>query len=174
MTDPIKPGNPEGHGDFERLDIGPRGVIYFLVGIGLATLLIHFLLAGLYDALDKHERGAQPAVNPLVINVPADTRKVAPKYPEKAFPEPRLETDERTQLDEIRIQEEDKLNSYGWADEKAGTVTIPIERAMDLLAERGLPVHSQNASSPAASQSASTTASAAAENQASKKSGKKK
>ena len=75
MTDPIKPGNPEGHGDFERLDIGPRGVIYFLVGIGLATLLIHFLLAGLYDALDKHERGAIGCARTSDVMAQGDNRK---------------------------------------------------------------------------------------------------
>jgi len=34
----------------------------------------------------------------------------------------------------------DVLYSYGWVDEKAGTVHIPIERAMDLIVQRGLPV----------------------------------
>ena len=38
---------------------------------------------------------------------------------------------------------EKELYSYGWVDEKAGTVHIPIERAMDLIAQRGLPVRGQ-------------------------------
>jgi hypothetical protein len=32
------------------------------------------------------------------------------------------------------------LHSYGWVDEQAGLVRIPITRAMELLTERGLPV----------------------------------
>jgi hypothetical protein len=32
-----------------------------------------------------------------------------------------------------------RLSSYGWVDREAGIVRIPIDRAMDLLAERGLP-----------------------------------
>jgi hypothetical protein len=32
-----------------------------------------------------------------------------------------------------------KLNSYGWIDKSAGVIRIPIDRAMDLLAQRGLP-----------------------------------
>ncbi len=32
-----------------------------------------------------------------------------------------------------------KLNSYGWVDRKHGVIRIPIERAMDLVAQRGLP-----------------------------------
>jgi hypothetical protein len=32
------------------------------------------------------------------------------------------------------------LQSYGWIDQQKGVVRIPIERAMELTAERGLPV----------------------------------
>src|SRR5205807_4596007 len=113
-----------------------------------ATLIINFLLGGMYKWLDQREKSQQAPVNPLVTNVPADTRQIPNNYPEKAFPDPRLETDERTQLNDIRLSVEQKLNSYGWVDEKAGTVRIPIERAMDLVAERGLPVRPQEAAMP--------------------------
>jgi hypothetical protein len=43
-------------------------------------------------------------------------------------------------MNEFRQSQEKKLASYGWVDEKAGVVRIPIKRAMDLLLERGLPV----------------------------------
>ena len=118
--------NVRGHGDYERRDIGTRGIFYFLAGLAAAAILIHLLLAGLYSYLDKRERAHQPAVNPLVSNVPTDTRKVPRKYPDTAFPDPRLETDERTQLNDIRLAEEQKLNSYDWVDQKAGTVRIPV------------------------------------------------
>jgi hypothetical protein len=134
-----------GHGDYERRDISARGIFYFLGGLAAAAILIHLLLAGLYDYLDKRERARQPELNPLVSTAPVDTRKVSPKYPETAFPDPRLETDERTQLNRLRLTEEQKLNSYDWVDQKSGIVRIPIERAMDLLAQRGLPVRPQEA-----------------------------
>jgi hypothetical protein len=131
--------NPHGHGDFERRDIGVPAILYFLAGLAAVTLLITLFLVGMYNVLDKRSKAQQPAVSPLITNVPADTRAVAPNYPETAFPDPRLETDERMQLDKIRLNEEQTLASYGWVDEKAGTVRIPIERAMDLVVERGLP-----------------------------------
>jgi hypothetical protein len=134
-----------GQGDFERRDIGVAGIIYFFAGLAAATLVIHFMLAGLYDFLDKREKAQQPAVNPLITNVPADTRQVPPNYPDKAFPTPRLEQDERNQLNDIRMAEEQKLASYDWVDQKAGTVRIPIDRAMELVAQRGLPVRTQEA-----------------------------
>jgi hypothetical protein len=61
----------------------------------------------------------------------------------KTFPEPSLEEDERGQMRDFRLKEEKQLNTYGWVDEKAGVAHIPIERAMELVAERGLPVRGQ-------------------------------
>jgi hypothetical protein len=148
MSNPVKHESAPSHGGYERQDIGARGIFYFLAGLLAATLLIAFLLSGLYRILDQRFRTHQPPVNPLAANVPQDTRQVPPQYPQTAFPDPRLETDERTQLNSIRIAEEQKLNSYGWVDEKAGTVHIPIERAMELLAERGLPLHPPSAAQP--------------------------
>jgi hypothetical protein len=39
------------------------------------------------------------------------------------------------------MDQESQLNSYGWVDEKAGVAHIPIKRAMELLAQRGVPVY---------------------------------
>jgi hypothetical protein len=152
MSDEIKHANPVGHGDYERRDISAKAIIYFLVILAAGVILAHFFLAGVYDLLDKHERAGQPAVSPLATKVPADTRQIPPeykgdykKYLKENFPAPQLEIDERTQLNTVRLGEEETLNSYGWVDEKAGTVRIPIERAMDLIVQRGLPVAGQSA-----------------------------
>ena len=67
-----------------------------------------------------------------------DTRIVSPDEIKK-FPQPRLERNERVEINDFRLREEQTLNSYGWVDEKAGVVRIPIERAMQLVAQRGLP-----------------------------------
>lgn len=139
--------NSQGHGDYERRDISAKGIFYFLAGLALTVILVHLFLRGMYEYLDRRVRAHQPPLNPLVSNAPVDTRKVSPKYPETAFPDPRLETDERTQLNGIRLAEEQKLNSYDWVDKEAGTVRIPIERAMDLLAQRGLPLRPASAGS---------------------------
>jgi hypothetical protein len=49
-------------------------------------------------------------------------------------------------LKAMRSEEDVLLHSYGWLDQRAGIVRIPIERAMKLLAERGLPNQSQKGS----------------------------
>jgi hypothetical protein len=138
-----KPGNREEHETYEHQDLRAAGILYFLLTLVVVTVLCMFGLKGLYAFLDHRERATQSAVNPLVKNVPEDTRHIPPGYPQTAFPSPRLEVDERGQLDGIRLQQDDELYSYGWVDEKAGVVHIPIERAMNLLAQRGLPVRSQ-------------------------------
>jgi len=142
--------NDAAHGSYERQDLRVSGIVYFLLALIVATVICLFGLRGLFAYLEHRERTSQPAVNPLATHVPEDTRRVAPGYPQGAFPSPKLEEDERGQLNDIRMNEEKVLYSYGWVDEKAGTVHIPIERAMDLLVARGLPVRSQGAASAAA------------------------
>ena len=67
----------------------------------------------------------------------------------QAFPNPQLEEDEIHELREVRDAEEEKLYTYGWVDQNAGTVHIPIERAMQLIVERGLPTQVKAGVTPA-------------------------
>ena len=159
MSDQTKHENTTEQGGFEHQDLQASSILYFLLTIVVVVVICLLCLRGLFAFLDHREKSLQPAVNPLVTNVLADTRHIAPGYPQGAFPNPKLEEDERGQLNGIRLAEEKTLYSYGWIDEKAGTVRIPIERAMDLIVQRGLPVHSQNmASDSAAARKATTTA----------------
>ena len=145
MSAEIKHENASGHGGYEHQDVQVSGILYFLLGLAVVILLWVFALRGLFAVLDHREKALQPEVNPLVTNVPADTRHVAPGYPQSVFPNPKLEENERGQLNGIITDEEKALYTYGWVDEKAGTVHIPIERAMELITQRGLPVRPQAA-----------------------------
>jgi hypothetical protein len=60
--------------------------------------------------------------------------------PTTVAPAPRLQPDPARELAEMRAQEDALLHSYGWVDRSAGVVRIPIERAMQLTLDRGLPV----------------------------------
>ena len=55
-------------------------------------------------------------------------------------PAPRLQERPENELLTFRLQEQDVLTSYGWVSESAGVARIPIERAIEILAERGLPL----------------------------------
>ncbi len=60
-------------------------------------------------------------------------------------PSPRLETNEPRDLHALRSSEDAVLNSYGWVDQQNGIARIPIGRAIDLLAQKGLPARPQQA-----------------------------
>jgi hypothetical protein len=150
MSNDIHPANSAGDSGYERQDIGAKGILYFLLGLAVAGLLAFFVVDGLYSFLNRRSEAQQAPVNPLVTNAPADTRNIGTDYPQGAFPNPRWEVDERGQLNDIRIKEEQTLQSYDYIDKNAGTVRIPIDRAMDLIAQRGLPVQKATAEAPVA------------------------
>jgi hypothetical protein len=93
----------------------------------------------------------QPAVSPLIANAEKDTRRIPQqykdneyeKYLKEGFPSPQLEVNERTELNDERLREEQTLSTYDYVDKNAGTVRIPIDRAMELVAQRGLPTRTQ-------------------------------
>jgi hypothetical protein len=55
-------------------------------------------------------------------------------------PRPVLQVTPAQDLHQYLDQQDAVLNSYGWVDQKAGVVRIPIDRAMNLLLQKGLPV----------------------------------
>ena len=156
MTNDIHPAPSNRHPDYERRDIGIVAVLYFMAGLAIAGILIHFIVAGMYRYLENRSEAQQKSVSPLVTNPVRDTRTLPPqfktdaegtdyqKYLEKSFPAPQLEIDERTELNKVRLYEENTLSTYDYVDKDAGTVRIPIDRAMDLLVQRGLPTRSQS------------------------------
>jgi len=54
-------------------------------------------------------------------------------------PVPRLQTNTTTDIEALRAKGTAQLHGYGWVDRGSGIARIPIERAMDLVADR-LPV----------------------------------
>src|SRR5712691_4290837 len=96
MTDEtLKHGNAE----FEREDIGAGGIFAFLVGLAVVGILIHLILLGMYKYLEAYDRTHQAPPNPLVKASNANMRAPTSQDAE-AFPQPRLEVSERTQLND--------------------------------------------------------------------------
>jgi hypothetical protein len=136
------------HNDFEREDLSPAGVMYFMAGLVIVVVVIYVIVTGMYSFLDRYEREHQAALSPMVTPKP-DTRVITPEDP-LSFPQPRLETDERTQINDFLQKEDQRLLTYDWVNKDSGTVRIPIDRAMDLIVQRGLPVRPEGASTQAA------------------------
>ena len=61
------------------------------------------------------------------------------------FPEPRLQVDYYGDLSKMRQQWSEEVNGYSWVDKNAGVTRIPIERAMQLTLQRGLPARTPGA-----------------------------
>jgi len=112
----------------EETDVDVWAVGKFAAALMLVGVAVIFLLFGLFRYLLSREGGP-----------PAGRSQAAASEPAKAFPQPQLQEAPVLDLKAIRAAEDQVLNGYGWMDPEKGVVRIPIDRAMDLLAERGLP-----------------------------------
>jgi hypothetical protein len=112
-----------------------------MIGLAVIVVIIYFIVFGMYHFLDTYEKAHQPSMSPMVTPQ-ADTRTIT-HADTQAFPQPRLEESERTQLRQFIEDEDRKLATYNWVDKDKGIVQIPIDRAMDLIVQRGLPVRPQ-------------------------------
>ena len=166
MTNQPTPNQPPphpnmiNHDGFEQEDMSSRSALSFLAGLVLVGLVVYLIVFGMYRFLDSYATAHQPSMSPMVTPE-ADTRAVTPENAE-TFPQPRLEENERTQFRSFIEDQDRKLATYDWVDKDRGTVRIPIDRAMELIAQRGLPVHAEAASSAqsSAAQSSETKTSA--------------
>ena len=110
---------------YETSDVDPKPVIWF--GVALAAMLAVTIaaMAWMFDYLTAREDRLDTSGSPL-----ADTRERPAAPPLQVTPS--------SDLTQMRAREEALLNSYGWVDRQEGLVHIPIERAMEILAGRGL------------------------------------
>jgi hypothetical protein len=120
-----EPTHPDVH--YESSDINARGVILAAAGVLAFALLASLFLYPVFE----HFVHASAKESPPPL--PEFTHGVA--FP----PEPRLQTKPRRELQEVRAKAEFELNHYKVVDRQKGIIAIPIDRAMDLLAERGIP-----------------------------------
>jgi hypothetical protein len=127
------PSVEASHTDHEKRDVSIRAVALGIGALALIGLLLHFALAGLQVGFKKETQREDRKLSGFVAEP-----TIAAKRPH--FPDPKLQISPRQDFRDFRAREEAELNSYGWINKTAGVVRIPVDRAMDLLAERGLPI----------------------------------
>ena len=117
------------HHEKSDVDVGA----IFMVGAALAgvTILLS-LVVGLVVVFLSRQAANPVREYPLAVT-----------HEQRLPPEPRLQTNPREDLQELRDEEQKVLDSYGWVDKDAGVVRLPIGEAMRLTVERGLPARAQ-------------------------------
>ena len=109
-TPPVNP-NP----DWEDRDISLKALVFFTVVVFAVSIFAFFAMSWMY-----HSSGPEhpDVVSPLALerDIPAGG--------------PLLQVNPDQELAEHQAAEAEKLSTYGWVDEKAKVVHIPIEQAM--------------------------------------------
>lgn len=125
-----------GH-ELRDVKVGP--IVWFCIGLFLIVTFSFWITRILFNYFADREAKSSPPAVPLVSE--------RPELP----PEPRLQVSPVQARKQIRAAEDNVLNSYGWVDQPSGIVRIPIDRAMRLLAEKGLPVRPESSGQQAVS-----------------------
>jgi hypothetical protein len=154
--------DPE-HPGYETTDINVGGIIVFLAGLAGSVVVFFVFCFGMgkviNQMLEKQDGASdrwhqQPAMDGNRLpNGNLDNLASNPKIEQQQlqtltneFPQPRIEMDDGNQdITDLHAREDLLLEHYSYVTGKPGTVRIPIERAMELIAQRGLPTAPQTA-----------------------------
>jgi len=115
--------SPNGPAGYEHREVSIKVIVGSLVILALCVAVSCILMVVMFRVLHA-TTGRQPALTNL-------TR------PGMVPPEPRLQVQPALQLENLRRHENEVLGTYGM-DAQTGAVHIPIDKAMDLLLQRGL------------------------------------
>jgi hypothetical protein len=107
---------------YEKRDLAPRTIALFAAGGAVVILLAAALALWMVQSATRRHSALQSP------RPQAQARE--------GLAEPRLQVQGFNELREMRRAEESLLTSYGWLDREKGLVRIPVERAMELLAEK--------------------------------------
>jgi hypothetical protein len=116
----------------ETSDANIRGILGFGLGLLIVGIVIHSAVWLLFQYFSVREARRVPAEYPL-----------AASQSQRLPPEPRLQSNPREDLRAFRAREDAILTTYGWIDKTTGTVRIPIDQAMKMTLEQGLPVRQE-------------------------------
>jgi hypothetical protein len=118
---------PESPDQFDReLDFG--WINKFMIGL---TVLVVVSFVGLWLL-------SEPLKNYLASGDAEDSPLLAPGQTVLP-PQPHLQVESYADWAEMETAQDLELDSYGWVEEGAGRVRIPVQEAMDQIAEHGLP-----------------------------------
>jgi hypothetical protein len=145
-----KPEEVDASAGYERSDVKISGIVVFLTALAIFVVVTAVLSYGIGKVINAHLLKEDGPNNKWTKTV--DVRQLGnlPSSPElqnkiaaltQQFPTPRVQTDDGNQdVADLHAREDLLLEHYSWVDRGQGKVRIPVERAMELLAQSGLPV----------------------------------
>jgi hypothetical protein len=115
-----------GHGH-EANTLAVRGLIVFAVVLVAVGIFVEFCLLFVMRDFSKEENALQALAPPRFNDDSGPPRG------------PRLQAQPSSDLARLKEAELRRLNGYGWVNRDAGIAHIPIARAIEIVAEKGLP-----------------------------------
>lgn len=126
MNEPVMPSpEPDRSHGFEARDVNVWYVLAFAAGLALMVVGVLPLMDWTFQSMEQSAKRRDVPRSPLATG--------------QEPPAPRLQSKPSASLADFRRREERELGSYRWIDKQQGVVQIPVDRAMKLLVERGLP-----------------------------------
>lgn len=122
---------------YEHTDANVWIIVKFMFWLAVSAVIIHVGLGLMYALLIEQAMETGEQRYPL-----------AAAQGERLPPTPRLQQFPHNELYQFREGEESFLEGYGWMNKDAGVVHIPIEDAMRLAIERGLPARTPEGGLP--------------------------
>jgi hypothetical protein len=110
---------------YEKRDANPRALVYFILIMAAILAATSLSLIWLFKHYQKVENPGSVVAAPFAAARPLP-------------PPPRIQPNPSADMQGYMQSQQDLLNSYGWIDRQEGVVRLPIDRAMQLLLERGL------------------------------------
>jgi hypothetical protein len=137
---------------YEVTDVNVNGIVVFLASLGAFVGVFFIFCFGMgkviNNAIIKSDGppnkwnmiGTQPGGKRQDLTSNAVMEQQQLNEMVQRFPTPRLQTDNGNQdITELHAREDLLLDHYSWVDRSSGKVRIPIARAMQLIAQHGLP-----------------------------------
>jgi uncharacterized protein YxeA len=166
---PLKPqssaavgGRGVGH---ETRDISIGGVVTFLIALGTIMIVLAAILLGVFKLSNQYADKQNEELakqNPWIKAELDRDAKAQTQWKQELekrgmelnaynsearasvarvqrFAQPRLQSDDVYDMERLREAEDKQLTGLFYTDKNAGRVNLPIEQAMQLVVQRGLP-----------------------------------
>lgn len=145
---------------YEVTDVSVQGIVVFIVGLFISVAVFFVFCFGMGEVINnalvkrdgppnKWNAATTPQQSGKLKNMESDPagEQIQLQQLTRNFPTPRLQTDDGNEdVADLHRREDLLLDHYSWVDQPQGNVRIPIERAMELIAQHGLPVEAKPAS----------------------------